>query len=107
MPNSLLSSLLSAFPKFVIAVLVFLVLRVLYRLTLHPLAKFPGPKLAAVTNLYGASWDLTKGGDSYVKILPGLHDKYGKLLMIPSLQLVVDILGRAYCARMAQLSFNT
>lgn len=47
-----------------------------YRLTWHPLAKFPGPKLAAASNLYGAFFDL--GGDtSYIKTFPALHDKYG------------------------------
>jgi hypothetical protein len=61
-----------------LAVLVYVVLRSIYRLTLHPLAKFPGPKLAAVTSLYGASYDLPKNS-SYVKVMPALHDKYGSL----------------------------
>ncbi|KAL8683134.1 MAG: hypothetical protein Q9186_000847 [Xanthomendoza sp. 1 TL-2023] len=48
----------------------------IYRLTFHPLARFPGPKLAAATNLYGASIDLLTSG-SYVKEFPALHEKYG------------------------------
>lgn len=52
-------------------------LRVLYRLTFHPLAKFPGPKLAAATNLYGASYDLFSG--TYVFKLTELHARYGPL----------------------------
>ena len=50
----------------------------IYRLTLHPLAKFPGPKLAAATNLYGAFFDL-RPSSSYVKQFPDLHARYGAL----------------------------
>ena len=59
-----------------LAFLTYVVLRSIYRLTLHPLAKFPGPKLAAVTNIYGASYDLPMDS-SYVKLMPDMHDKYG------------------------------
>ena len=52
------------------------ILHVIYRFTFHPLAKFPGPKLAAATNLFGAYYDLIEGGN-YVKHLPEWHDKYG------------------------------
>ena len=47
-----------------------------YRLTLHPLAKFPGPKLAGATSLYGAFFDL-RGSSSYVRSFPSLHNEYG------------------------------
>ena len=59
-----------------LVLIAFLPCRAIYRLTLHPLARFPGPWLAAVTSLYGASFDLRKNS-CYVKILPDLHDKYG------------------------------
>ena len=60
----------------VIAGLAFLVSKSIYRLTLHPLAHFPGPKLAAITKFYGGFYDL-RSGTSYVKELPELYRKYG------------------------------
>ncbi len=60
----------------VIAAFLFELLRIIYRLTFHPLAKFPGPKLAAITNLYGLSYDLF--GINYVERVLELHDRYGQ-----------------------------
>ncbi|KAM0798613.1 hypothetical protein BDR22DRAFT_891019 [Usnea florida] len=56
-----------------------LVAKYVYRVTFHPLAKFPGPRLAALTSLYGASYDLHPD-HSYCKHLPALHDKYGPII---------------------------
>ena len=61
--------LLAAFSKYI------------YRLTFHPLARFPGPKLAAATSLYGAFYDL-RPTTSYVKEFSRLHDRYGISLLI-------------------------
>ena len=84
MAIAVLCLLLSSLFKLAIAGSAFLAVRALYRLTLHPLARFPGPKLAALTNLYGVVLDLIKGGDSsYVKKLPSLHDRYGTLCLSP------------------------
>lgn len=55
---------------------VYLVGVVLYRLYLSPLAKFPGPKLAAVTYLYELYYDIIKRGKYTFKIRD-LHAKYG------------------------------
>ncbi len=60
----------------VIAASLFEIARIIYRLTFHPLAKFPGPKLAAVTNLYGLSYELF--GINYVERILQLHDQYGQ-----------------------------
>lgn len=63
----------------IIALGVFLAVscKYVYRLTFHPLAKFPGPKFAAATNLYGAFFDL-RSSSSYVKSFPALHERYGR-----------------------------
>lgn len=61
-----------------VAAVVFELLKVVYRLYLTPLAGFPGPKLAGVTYLYAAYYDLVHHG-SFIKQLPALHRKYGAL----------------------------
>jgi len=55
--------------------------RYIYRITFHPLARFPGPKLAALSNLYAVSYDLSSK-DSLVKHLKSLHDKYGPIVRV-------------------------
>ena len=49
---------------------------IVYRLYFHPLAKYPGPKLAAITRYYEAYYDLWKTGQYTFKI-GELHKKYG------------------------------
>lgn len=51
---------------------------IIYRLYFHPLAKFPGPKLAAATGLYEIAWDYF-GHGAYLFHCEQLHKKYGKL----------------------------
>ncbi|KAF1814797.1 cytochrome P450 [Eremomyces bilateralis CBS 781.70] len=54
---------------------------VVYRTTFHPLAKFPGPKLAAMTFAYEGYYDVVRGG-SYNEKLVELHKRYGPIMRI-------------------------
>lgn len=49
----------------------------IYRLYLHPLAKFPGPRIAALTLWYEFYHDVIRGGQ-YVFKIDELHKQYGK-----------------------------
>lgn len=59
------------------ACIAYLVTLVVYRLTIHPLARFPGPHLAAITRYYEAYYDVFCNGHYTFKIAE-LHKKYGK-----------------------------
>lgn len=50
---------------------------VIYRLYFHPLAKFPGPKIAAATHLYEVAWDYF-GKGAYLYEIERMHLKYGQ-----------------------------
>ena len=60
-----------------IVALIFLyrALVIIHRLFLSPLAKFPGPKLAAATSWYEAFFDLRS--KNFPDVLSDLHGKYG------------------------------
>jgi hypothetical protein len=51
---------------------------VVYRLWFHPLAKFPGPKLAALTTWYEGYYDYVRYHGRFTFQLASLHEKYGK-----------------------------
>lgn len=50
---------------------------IIYRFYLHPLARFPGPKLAIATYWYEFYYDIFQDGQ-YTWKLRGLHEKYGE-----------------------------
>lgn len=56
--------------------LLYLVALGLYRLYLDPLAKFPGPKLAALTLWYEFYYDVIKRG-KYTFEIEKIHEAYG------------------------------
>lgn len=52
---------------------------VVYRLYLHPLAKFPGPKLAAITDYWEFYQDYFREESGHLFLeLDELHQRYGK-----------------------------
>lgn len=59
---------------------VYIFVRSLYRLFLHPLRKFPGPKLAAITHSYEFYHDAIRNG-MYIWEIEKMHQKYGKKLI--------------------------
>jgi hypothetical protein len=72
--------------KTVLAALLFalyLVSLAIYRLYFHPLAKFPGPKWAALTSWYEAYYEIALAGQ-YSSKISLLHDKYGRLRLVAS-----------------------
>lgn len=56
---------------------VYLVSLALYRLYFSPLAKFPGPRLAALTNWYEFYYDVVREGE-FTWQIQKLHRVYGK-----------------------------
>ena len=71
----LLEDLLST-RSLAIAVCLLFLSRAIYRLYFSPIARFPGPKLAALTFWYEFYYDVIKRG-KYTWEIGKMHEKYG------------------------------
>jgi hypothetical protein len=60
----------------------YLIILSIYRLYFHPLAKFPGPKLPALTGLYEFYYECILGGRYFAEILR-MHEQYGNYAFRP------------------------
>lgn len=93
---------LSQYPLVVVVgvgFLLYLVILAVYRLYFSPLAKFPGPKLAALTLWYEAWYDIYKGGQ-YTFEIGKMHEIYGTGAISNQTALCIvltDFQNRAYC----------
>lgn len=76
---AILESLSSVPPTYLVisSLLCWFVSTSVYRLFFDPLAKFPGPKLAAITRYYEAYYDVIQNGQYTYKI-EQLHKQYGE-----------------------------
>jgi len=59
--------------------LIYSLFLVIYRLYFHPLAKFPGPRVAAATLWYEFYHDVIRRG-KYIWEIKDMHAKYGVIL---------------------------
>ena len=74
-------SSISTLVLFLIGTSVYTICLVIYRLYFHPLAGFPGPRLAAATEWWEFKIDFFKGtGGLFAAELDRLHDVYGRSL---------------------------
>lgn len=83
-PNVIQSTILdSRYWMYCCAILgvIYVGILVCYRIYLSPLARFPGPRLAAATGLYEAYYQIVKGG-TFTWHIDDLHQKYGPIIRI-------------------------
>ncbi|TVY17339.1 Cytochrome P450 monooxygenase sdnE [Lachnellula arida] len=67
----------------VLLLVIYAVFVIVYRLFIHPLSKFPGPKLAAATKWYECYFDLAKSnGGEFAWEIDHMHKKYGPVIRV-------------------------
>ncbi|KAJ4361505.1 hypothetical protein N0V95_001842 [Ascochyta clinopodiicola] len=74
-------SMLEAISTFLLVFATYAISLVAYRIYLHPLSKYPGPKLAAGTQWYEFYFDVLKRG-RFAWEIKRMHEKYGPVVRI-------------------------
>lgn len=69
-------------PRAAAVLTIYWMLIYIYRITLHPLAKIPGPKLAGMTFWYELYYDLYPHRCRYLFKIRELHERYGPIVRI-------------------------
>lgn len=73
---------------------------IIYRLYFHPLAKFAGPKLAAMSSLYEFYYNVIKDGQFFLEI-GRMHDEYGKRVVVAckyaNIRTIIEAFLRPHC----------
>lgn len=73
-----LPTLRPSWRSIIVSVIIYYATLIVYRLYFHPLARFPGPKLAAISRWYEAYYDVIQGGQYTPKIVQ-LHKQFGEI----------------------------
>ena len=68
-------------PRLLRVVALYIIAKLLYNLPFHPLAKFPGPRLAAATSWWQTYLEVFQG-ESLSLTLLDLHAQYGMCLVM-------------------------
>ncbi|RAH68434.1 cytochrome P450 [Aspergillus aculeatinus CBS 121060] len=84
-----LYSMYGIYGLFLAAVAVYSVALIIYRLYLHPLARFPGPKIAAATGWYEFYHEVIRGG-MYIHEIQRMHREYGPIIRINPHEIVIN-----------------
>lgn len=77
-------SLSSVIPLLASLSIAYLLAKAIYNVYFHPLASFPGPRITAVTKLYGMYYDMIKDdhGGRWSRKIYELHQQYGPIVRI-------------------------
>jgi hypothetical protein len=73
----------------IVTLFLYIIALAIYRLRFSPIAKFPGPKLAALTLWYEFYHDVIRGGQ-YVFRINELHEQYGMTVSSFYIRLCTD-----------------
>jgi hypothetical protein len=79
---------------------------VTYRLLFSPIAKFPGPKLAAASGLYELYFNFCKNG-KYVFEIERLHRIYGMSMPLSCCKKLMSDKGRLYASTLTNSQSRT